>query len=169
MLQRAGLAQALVADPRLVVQDEPMSGLDPLGRALVRDLILEERKAGRTVFFSSHILSDIEALCDRVAVLVGGKLRGQGTVSELLGTTTAAVDCTFEVAGDAPGEVRRRDGDRVEVRLAPEHVDAACDEVRRRGGRILAVTPRTRTLEDVLLDEIERTRQVDPKRLGVLA
>jgi ABC-2 type transport system ATP-binding protein len=151
------------------VLDEPMSGLDPLGRALVRDLILEERKAGRTVFFSSHILSDIEALCDRVAVLVGGRLRGQGTVPELLGATTAAVDCTFEVDGEPPGEIRRRDGARAEVRLPPDRVDAACDEVRRRGGRILAVVPRTRTLEDVLLDEIERTRQVDPKRMGVLA
>ena len=91
------------------------------------------------------------------------------TTFSLLGATTAAVDCTFELDGEAPGEFVRRDGARVEVRLAPDRVDAACDEVRRRGGRILAVVPRTRTLEDVLLDEIERTRRVDPKRMGVLA
>ena len=72
MVQRAGLAQALVNDPELVILDEPMSGLDPIGRRLVRDIILGLRKAGKTVFFSTHILSDAEALCDRVAVLRGG-------------------------------------------------------------------------------------------------
>jgi ABC-2 type transport system ATP-binding protein len=75
MLQRAGLALALINDPELVVLDEPMSGLDPIGRKEVRDLILEERDAGKTVFFSSHILSDVESLCDRVAICVGGKIR----------------------------------------------------------------------------------------------
>ena len=84
MLQRVGLCQALLHDPDLIVLDEPMSGLDPVGRALVRDLILEQRDAGKTVFFSSHILSDVEAICDRVAILVGGELRECGKLSDVV-------------------------------------------------------------------------------------
>src|SRR5271170_1980927 len=78
MLQRVGLAQAILHDPRVVILDEPMSGLDPLGRREVRDIILELKREGRTVLFSTHILSDAEMLCDRVGVIVGGKLRGIG-------------------------------------------------------------------------------------------
>lgn len=84
MLQRVGLCQALLHDPDLIVLDEPMSGLDPVGRALVRDLILEQRDSGKTVFFSSHILSDVEAICDRVAILVGGELRESGKLSDVV-------------------------------------------------------------------------------------
>ncbi len=78
MLQRAGIAQAILHDPQVVFLDEPMSGLDPVGRREVRDIILQLKQQGRTVFFSTHILSDAEMLCDRVAVLVGGKLQGRG-------------------------------------------------------------------------------------------
>ena len=83
MLQRAGLAQALMNDPELVVLDEPMSGLDPIGRKEVRDLILELREQGKTVFFSSHILTDIEAIADQVAIVARGSLQSQGTPAEL--------------------------------------------------------------------------------------
>jgi ABC-2 type transport system ATP-binding protein len=84
MLQRVGLCQTLLHDPELLVLDEPMSGLDPVGRALVRDLILEQREAGKTVFFSSHILTDVEAICDRVAILVGGELRACGSIKDVV-------------------------------------------------------------------------------------
>jgi len=84
MLQRVGLCQALLHDPDLIVLDEPMSGLDPMGRALVRDLILDQRAQGKTVFFSSHILSDVEVICDQVAILVEGRLREVGTIESLL-------------------------------------------------------------------------------------
>jgi ABC-2 type transport system ATP-binding protein len=84
MVQRIGLALALVHDPEICILDEPMSGLDPLGRRLVADLILDMRKQGRTVFFSSHILSDIENLCDRVGILNKGKLIFCGTLTELI-------------------------------------------------------------------------------------
>ncbi len=94
MLQRAGLAQALMNDPELVVLDEPMSGLDPIGRKEVRDLILELRDRGKTVFFSTHILSDVEAITDRVAIIAGGRLRAHGTPAELV----------------RPGRARRRRG-----------------------------------------------------------
>src|SRR3977135_3416175 len=93
MLQRIGIAQALVNDPEIVFLDEPMSGLDPIGRREVRDLLLSLREKGRTVFFSSHILSDVEALCDRAAILSRGKLHRIGTVQELTGSD----DSAFEV------------------------------------------------------------------------
>lgn len=85
MLQRAGLAQAIVNDPEVVFLDEPMSGLDPIGRRHVRDLILELRDSGKTVFFSSHILSDVEALCDEVAILNRGRLVETGRLADILG------------------------------------------------------------------------------------
>lgn len=84
MVQRAGLALAIVHDPEVVVLDEPMSGLDPIGRKLVGDLILELKSLGKTVFFSSHILADVERLCDRAGIIVGGKLRRVGTIADLL-------------------------------------------------------------------------------------
>lgn len=174
MLQRAGIAQALVNDPALVVLDEPMSGLDPIGRALVRDIILDERKRGKTVFFSSHILSDVEAICDRVAIVVGGELRGVGTVAELLGQTIDQVDCTFlyalpSKAGELPGSVIRREGARVTVRVQAAMVDGLVDTVRAAGGHVLEIAPQTRHLEEVLLTEVERAKTVQEARLGVLA
>ncbi len=86
MLQRLGIAQALLNDPDLLVLDEPMSGLDPMGRKDIRDLIIEERDKGKTVFFSTHILSDVEVLCDRVAIVVGGTVRREGMLTDLLAT-----------------------------------------------------------------------------------
>lgn len=167
MLQRAGLAQALMGEPDLLVLDEPMSGLDPLGRVLVRDIILEERRAGRTVFFSSHILADVEAICDRAAIVVGGRLRGQGTVAELLGSTVDHVECVATgVRGTPPVSAP---GERLVARLAPDAVGPWVDAVRAAGGTLVSVTPSQRTLEQVLLDEVERARPVDNKRLGVLA
>ena len=104
MLQRAGLAQALVNDPELLFLDEPMSGLDPVGRRLVRDLILSLRKAGKTVLFSTHILSDAETLCDRVAVLRGGRLLNVGPLGELLRLDVTHLELLASgVAADAPG------------------------------------------------------------------
>ncbi len=177
MLQRAGLAQALVSEPDLLVLDEPMSGLDPLGRVLVRDIILEERQLGRTVFFSSHIIADVEALCDRVAIVVGGRLRGQGTVSELLGHTVAHVDCTFvdvalpeaAVALVSEPPLVAAPGRTLARRLDPGEVDRWIDAARRVGGTVTSIVPAQRNLEQVLLDEVERAKPVNSKRLGVLA
>src|ERR1700747_2362335 len=99
MLQRVGLAQAILHDPRVVILDEPMSGLDPLGRREVRDIILELKQAEKTVLFSTHILSDAETLCDRVGVIVGGKLRGVGAPDEIVGLKAHAMEILFEYAG----------------------------------------------------------------------
>ena len=95
MLQRVGLAQAILHDPKLVFLDEPMSGLDPMGRREVRDLIQQLRHEGKTVFFSTHILSDAEALCDRVGVIHQGELRGVGAVAELTSETQGKVEIVF--------------------------------------------------------------------------
>ena len=96
MLQRVGIAQAILHDPQVVFLDEPMSGLDPVGRREVRDIILHLKQQGRTVFFSTHILSDAEMLCDRVAVLAGGKLQGVGAPSEIVSVTIHAMEILFE-------------------------------------------------------------------------
>jgi ABC-2 type transport system ATP-binding protein len=173
MLQRAGVAQALINDPELLVLDEPMSGLDPMGRLLIRDLIFEERRRGRTVFFSSHILADVELICDRVAILVGGRLRGLGTVRELVGDRVKHVDIATRVnpAAEAalPGEIIRRDGDAVILRVGPDDTDRAIDTLRAAGAAILSVTPAREHLESVLLDEVQRAAPINQKRLGVLA
>src|SRR5208282_2134679 len=101
MLQRVGLAAALVHDPELLVLDEPMSGLDPVGRKEVRDLIVEEKQRGRTVFFSSHILSDVEMLCDRVCILRKGKMMVSGSLRELLGEDKRHCEVTIGGASEA--------------------------------------------------------------------
>src|ERR1700722_17769338 len=98
MLQRAGIAQAILHDPKVVFLDEPMSGLDPVGRREVREIITDLKKQGCTVFFSTHILSDAEMLCDRVAVLVGGKLQGVGAPSEIVSVEVQGMDILFEAS-----------------------------------------------------------------------
>lgn len=165
MLQRAGVAQALINDPELVVMDEPMSGLDPMGRALIRDILFEERENGRTVFFSSHILADVEAICDRISILLNGEVHGMGTVDELVGKKTRHVDVVFE--GDCPPgyTVHRHQL----LRLDPAHVDDAIDALRANGNPIVRVTPVRKHLEEVFVDAAERSKKVDAKKLGVLA
>src|SRR5690242_20152738 len=98
MLQRVGMAQAILHDPQVVILDEPMSGLDPVGRREVRDIILELKRNGKTVMFSTHILSDAEMLCDRVGVIVDGKLRGIGAPEQLVDVKTQGMEILFELA-----------------------------------------------------------------------
>src|SRR5207237_8630331 len=96
MVQRLGLAQALVGDPETVILDEPMSGLDPIGRKDVRDIILGLREEGRTVLFSTHILSDVEAICDRVGIMVEGRLTDCGSLTDLVSPGARAVELIVE-------------------------------------------------------------------------
>jgi ABC-2 type transport system ATP-binding protein len=163
MLQRAGLAQALMNDPSVVVLDEPMSGLDPIGRKEVRDLIAELREQGKTVFFSSHILTDIEALADHVAIVARGQLQAQGTPSELVQRAVLSIEVTVRVAADeavdaALGEgatKARRSGDELAVSLpADTDVDAWLARARERGAKVVAVEPRHETLEELFLRRI---------------
>jgi ABC-2 type transport system ATP-binding protein len=160
MLQRAGLAQALMNDPELVVLDEPMSGLDPIGRKEVRDLILELRDAGKTVFFSTHILSDVEAITDRVAIIARGQLQAHGTPAELVSQTLLGVDVTVRLPGElgalADGASRvRRVGDELSLTLAADaDVDAWLARAHAAGARVLAVAPRHETLEDLFVRRV---------------
>ena len=157
MQQRLGIAQALVSDPAFVVLDEPMSGLDPIGRKEIRDLILELKRRGKTVFFSTHILPDVESLCDRVGVIHGGKLSDVGRLGDLLSARVQAVELTAVVpegARDAIGRGRAIacDGDTFTVSFDDEHTaDAAVRAVLTGGGRIVALTPHRETLEDFFM------------------
>jgi ABC-2 type transport system ATP-binding protein len=163
MLQRAGLAQALMNDPAVVVLDEPMSGLDPIGRKEVRDLIVELREQGKTVFFSSHILSDIEALADHVAIIARGQLQAQGKPSELVKRSVLSIEITVRVAADAAVDAALGDGalktrrtdDELTVSLpADADIDAWLARARERGAKVVAVEPRHETLEELFMRRI---------------
>ena len=161
MLQRVGLAQALINDPELVILDEPMSGLDPVGRREVRDLILSLKQAGKTVFFSTHILSDTELICDRVGILSKGDLKAVGKVSQLLAHRARFYEVTFSgLSSDGlPGveSVVSRDGGETLVRAPDEAaVRALAEAVLRRGGTLKGVVPQRESLEDLFLREIQR-------------
>jgi ABC-2 type transport system ATP-binding protein len=161
MLQRVGLAQAILHEPQVVVLDEPMSGLDPLGRREVRDIILELKRDGRTVLFSTHILSDAESLCDRVGVIVGGKLRGVGAPGEMVGIQTEGMEILFEVAeGKKPALLARatRTGERYRVQLPEAELYKTLEELKEAGARILSVTQIKPTLEEYFMNLVEADR-----------
>src|ERR1700735_654572 len=156
MLQRVGIAKAILHDPQVIFLDEPMSGLDPVGRREVRDIILELKKQGRTVFFSTHILSDAEMLCDRVAVLVGGRLQGVGAPREIVSMQVQGMETLFELrAGTAlPPKMLERathTGERYRIVVPEAEVYAALEQLRNCGARILSVTPLRPSLEDYFL------------------
>ncbi len=155
MLQRVGIAQAILHDPKVVFLDEPMSGLDPIGRREVRDIIHNLKIQGRTVFFSTHILSDAEMLCDRVGVLVEGKLQGVGAPSEMVSMQVNAMEILFELreglALPATLAAAKSIGGRNHVEVPEEKLYATLDELRKCGARILSVSPVRPTLEDYFL------------------
>ncbi|MCI0353720.1 MAG: ABC transporter ATP-binding protein [Acidobacteria bacterium] len=159
MLQRVGIAQAVLHDPKVVFLDEPMSGLDPIGRREVRDLIEGLKDEGKTVFFSTHILSDAEALCDRVAILHQGELRGVGTVAELTAGTKGKVELLWQGAAamaavSALGGDCHATGETVRAVIAEEKLDAAIDALRRSGANLVSVTPVRSTLEDYFVAKL---------------
>ena len=162
MLQRVGLAQAILHDPQVVVLDEPMSGLDPLGRREVRDIILELKKEGRTVLFSTHILSDAEMLCDRVGVIVGGKLRGVGTPGEMVGMESQGMEVLFELDGSGKAfpllSRATSTGERYRVQVPEAELYAALDELKGAGARILSVTQLKPTLEEFFMNLVDADR-----------
>jgi len=161
MLQRTGLAAALVADPELLILDEPMSGLDPIGRKEVRDLIVEERKRGRTIFFSTHILNDVESLCDRVAILRKGEVVVSGRISELLRRDARRTEITL--AGDSQVLAAELAGEQLACRevagmlvVLVEGTDTLTSVLRRAldaGLSVEQVVPRHETLEDLFMRE----------------
>jgi ABC-2 type transport system ATP-binding protein len=159
MLQRVGIAQAIIHDPKIVFLDEPMSGLDPIGRREVADLIRQLKDEGKTIFFSTHILSDAEALCDRVAVIHEGMLRGVGVVADLVATTHGKTEIlwhglsTIEAIA-ALGYECRTSGDVIHAVIDEAKLEAALEALRRVKGRLISVNPIRPTLEDYFVERI---------------
>ena len=160
MLQRVGLAQALINNPEIVFLDEPMSGLDPVGRREVRDLVASLRTEGKTVFMCSHILSDIEVLCDSVAILKAGRLAHAGSLDELRVRESSLIEI---IATDVAADALKRQlevsatvtttasGVRIEVSDEKE-VDAVIAALRSVNGKLVSVQPVRQSLEDLFLD-----------------
>jgi ABC-2 type transport system ATP-binding protein len=173
MLQRVGLAQAILHDPELVILDEPMTGLDPIGRKEVRDLMIDLRQQGKTVFFSTHILSDVESICDRVAILNKGNLLACGRLDELVSVESQYVDLVWD---RAPGQWEQwlqnfhaeyiRQGEGLYCKLIPDNeegpelfeariqrmIQTGLDS----GGRIHSVSRKSETLEDLFVRQVGR-------------
>ena len=159
MVQRAGLAQALVNDPELVILDEPMSGLDPIGRRLVRNIILDLKKAGKTVLFSTHILTDAETLCDRVAVLRAGRLVDVGRLVDILRIDIAHMEILM--SGVDPDRLQvpglhghHTVGERHRLEVDEKALGAVIRAVEEAGGSILGVQPVRQSLEDYFFKEM---------------
>ena len=162
MLQRVGLAQALINDPRVVILDEPLGGMDPLGRKEIRDIIVRFKEEGKTVLFTSHILQDIELICDRVAMIVDGRIVSQGKLLDLVSERVLFTEVTL--AGVQPeafaglGEFLSAQGGRVLIRVFSEaDVERLLRLADEHGGRVVSLIPRTETLEDIFVEKVKRT------------
>jgi ABC-2 type transport system ATP-binding protein len=159
MLQRVGLAQSILHDPKVVFFDEPMSGLDPMGRREVRDLMEQLKREGKTVFFSTHILSDAEALCDRVAIIHLGKLRKVGAIADLTSGVQGQIEIVWlgtatPVSLKTLGADCHVLGNTVRAVLSESAQEAALDAVRREGLRLVSLTPVRVSLEDYFVAQV---------------
>lgn len=163
MLQRVGLAQAILHDPKVVILDEPMSGLDPIGRREVRDIVLELKREGKTVLFSTHILSDAEMLCDKVGVIVGGKLQGVGRPDDIVGMKTNEMEILFDADANDPRSTAllgkaAKSGSRYALRVPEEKVFTTLEELRAANAKLASVSPIKPTLEEYFLHLVEKDR-----------
>ena len=161
MLQRVGIAQAILHEPRLVFFDEPMSGLDPIGRREVRDLMEQLKQEGKTVFFSTHILSDAEALCDRVAIIHKGELRGTGAIADLTAGVQGKVEVIWQgtlvpASLKALGAECHITGDTVRAVIDENQQDAVIDALRHERLRLIALTPLRTSLEAYFVEKLQR-------------
>ena len=159
MIQRLGLAQAMINDPDLLILDEPFSGLDPIGRKDLRTLILSLREQGKTVFFSSHILQDMEMMVDRVGIILHGTIRRQGKLSELIAHSTQYYEVVCaQIAEKEIARIRSdyavRDGHFVITLASEDEVNLVVESIIHSSGRIVAVTPVKMTLEDIFFNEM---------------
>jgi ABC-2 type transport system ATP-binding protein len=161
MLQRIGLAQALINDPELLFLDEPLGGLDPLGRREIRDIIVGLKQDGRTVFICSHILQDIEMICDRVAIVVGGRILSRGRLQELISEkiifTEVTVSGLAAVDLEGLGEMVSSREDKILLKIfEDEKIDSLLARVYERKGKIHSLVPRTETLEDIFVEMVRQ-------------
>jgi len=161
MLQRVGLAQALINDPDLLFLDEPLGGLDPLGRKELRDIIVRLKQEGKTIFLCSHILQDIEMICDRVAIIVGGRVISQGALQSLISEKVLFTEVTLSGLDPADlidlGEPVSTAGDRILLKVVQEdNIENLMALVHERRGRIHSLVPRTETLEDIFVEMVRQ-------------
>jgi len=165
MIQRVGLAQALVHDPDFVILDEPFSGLDPIGRKELRDIILSLKEEGKTVFFSSHILQDMEMMVDRVGIILDGTIRKEGVLSDLISHSVQYYEIVFsgleekilKEQGDQLGQhIHQQDHQYFARRDTAEDVSKTIEFITRNNGLIQSVTPVKMTLEEIFLEEINQ-------------
>jgi ABC-2 type transport system ATP-binding protein len=163
MLQRVGVAQALVNDPEVVFFDEPMSGLDPIGRKEIRDVLLSLRASGKTVFMTTHILHDVEMICDRVAIIVKGAIRHQGCIEDFLPDSTVSTDIVLsQLPADVAAEMEedfsvemRGLGERVELTVAEKQVGDVLETALSSGAHVVSVIPHRGSLEEVFLSAVQ--------------
>ena len=164
MLQRVGIAQAILHEPKVVFFDEPMSGLDPMGRREVRDLMEQLKADGKTVFFSTHILSDAEALCDRVAVIHLGELRAVGAIADLTSGVQGKVEIVWE-GSSIPASIKALGpechvtGDTVRAVVAEESQELVIDALRRERLRLISLVPVRTTLEQYFVEKLKRSEK----------
>lgn len=164
MLQRIGLAQALINEPELIFMDEPIAGLDPIGRKEVREIIKKIKAQNKTIFFCSHILSDVEQICDHVAILKEGKLINQGPLSKLLKVKEIEISClglnseVLEKLGKISKAISPQDGNWLVTIEKEENVPMALETIQKSGGRYLSVIPHKETLEELFFSDIEKVR-----------
>ncbi|MCG2816627.1 MAG: ABC transporter ATP-binding protein, partial [Candidatus Aminicenantes bacterium] len=161
MLQRIGLAQALINDPALVILDEPLSGLDPIGRKEIRDLIVGLREKGKTVFLSSHILQDLEMICDEVAMIVEGRIVSQGKLADLISEKVLFTEIVLSGVDIRDlkefGEGLIPQGGRTLIKVYDEdRITVLLDLVHGTKGKIHSLIPRTQTLEDFFVGTVKK-------------
>lgn len=165
MLQRIGVAQALINDPDLLILDEPMSGLDPMGRKKMRDLIINCRDQGKTVIFSSHILSDVEIMCDRAAIILKGKLQEVVSVSDILNRevkyweitcTDLSDEMTNSLQTDTISVIRT--GQQILIKCNKEvQAKELIKQIDAQGGKMISFSPHRESLEEIFIKQAERT------------
>ena len=161
MLQRIGIAQALISKPDLVILDEPLGGLDPIGRKELRDIIVGLKKEGKTVFLSSHILQDIEMICDRVAIIVNGEIISQGALQDLVSEKIFFTEVTLSGVGreelESLGECFSVHRGRMLLKVFDErNTEKIIELVQSRKGKVHSLIPRTETLEDIFVDMVKQ-------------
>lgn len=159
MLQRIGLAQALINNPSLVFLDEPLGGLDPLGRREIRDVIIRLKEEGKTVFLSSHILQDIEMICDRVAILVNGKIINQGALQDLISEKVRVTEITMSGIQtkdcEGLGECYSSQEGRILLKVFEEEkIENVLQLIQTKKGKIHSLIPRAETLEDLFVGAV---------------
>lgn len=168
MLQRVGIAQAILHDPKVVFLDEPMSGLDPMGRREVRDLMEDLKREGKTVFFSTHILADAEALCDRVAILHQGALKGVGAIADLTQGVKGKVEIVWHgsvvpVALKSFCDESHVTGDTVRIIIPEEQQDKALDLLRQERLHLVSIVPVRKSLEDYFVQQVRPSEMAGAK------